>query len=105
MMQTRVGKHLNRSNAFMIVNNIYAKASIVKKGLCLLRHTFSYEINRQRNKSCSHTKKLKHVNLNTTTIYAKADYIYFLCQKSYKTYFFYFLLFIFSNKFSKISQP
>ncbi len=68
----------------MIVNNIYAKASIVKKGLRLLRHTFSYEINRQRNKSCSHTKKLKHANLNTTTMYTKADYIYFYVKSLIK---------------------
>ncbi len=58
-MQTRAGKHLNRSNAFIIVNNIYAKALIAKKELHLLRHTFSYEINRQRNKPCSHTKNSK----------------------------------------------
>lgn len=69
MMQTRAGKHLNRSNAFIIVNNIYAKALIAKKELHLLRHTFSYEINRQRNKPCSHAKNLKHANLNTTTIH------------------------------------
>lgn len=44
IMQTSTGKHLNRSNAFLIVNNIYAKALISKKGPHLLRHTLAMRL-------------------------------------------------------------
>lgn len=72
IMQTSTGKHLNRSNAFLIVNNIYAKALISKKGLHLLTH-FSHEINSQRNKPCGHTKNSKT---------CKSKYHYYICQSN-----------------------
>ncbi len=72
IMQTRAGKHLNRSNAFIIVNNIYAKALIAKKGLHLLRHTLAMRLTAKGTNLVVIQKILRHANLNTTTIYAKA---------------------------------
>ncbi|ABS44542.1 hypothetical protein JJD26997_0872 [Campylobacter jejuni subsp. doylei 269.97] len=72
IMQTSTGKHLNRSNAFLIVNNIYAKALISKKGLHLLRHTLAMRLTAKGTNLVVIQKILRHANLNTTTIYAKA---------------------------------
>ncbi|HEF1370861.1 TPA: tyrosine-type recombinase/integrase [Campylobacter jejuni] len=72
IMQTSTGKHLNRSNAFLIVNNIYAKALISKKGLHLLRHTLAMRLTAKGTNFVVIQKILRHANLNTTTVYAKA---------------------------------
>lgn len=72
IMQTSTGKHLNRSNAFLIVNNIYAKALISKKGLHLLRHTLAMRLTAKGTNLVVIQKILRHAKLNTTAIYAKA---------------------------------
>ncbi|TBR80903.1 recombinase XerC [Campylobacter novaezeelandiae] len=72
IMKTSTGKHLNRSNAFLIVNKIYAKALINKKGLHLLRHTLAMRLTAKGINLVVIQKILRHANLNTTTIYAKA---------------------------------
>ncbi len=41
IMRTGRGGQLNRSNAYRIVNRIYKRAGIRKKGLHLLRHTLA----------------------------------------------------------------
>lgn len=73
IMQTNTGKLLNRSNAFIIVNRIYAKALINKKGLHLLRHSLAMKLTSQNINLVVIQKILRHASMQTTTIYAKAN--------------------------------
>lgn len=73
IMQTSTGKLLNRSNAFIIINRIYAKALISKRGLHLLRHTLAMRLTSQNVNLVVIQKILRHSNMQTTTIYAKAN--------------------------------
>lgn len=73
IMQTHNGKLLNRSNAFIIINRIYAKALIHKKGLHLLRHTLAMKLTSQNVNLVVIQKILRHASMQTTTIYAKAN--------------------------------
>ncbi|ECC1872378.1 tyrosine-type recombinase/integrase [Campylobacter upsaliensis] len=73
IMQTNTGKLLNRSNAFIIVNRIYAKALINKKGLHLLRHSLAMKLTSQNINLVVIQKILRHTSMQTTTIYAKAN--------------------------------
>ncbi|EGJ6988906.1 tyrosine-type recombinase/integrase, partial [Campylobacter upsaliensis] len=67
------GKLLNRSNAFIIVNRIYVKALISKKGLHLLRHSLAMKLISQNINLVVIQKILRHASMQTTTIYAKAN--------------------------------
>jgi integrase/recombinase XerD len=71
-MKTRNNKQLDRSNAFTIVNNIYKKARIRKKGLLILRHTLAMRLTQNNTNLVIIKKILRHSNIATTTIYAKA---------------------------------
>ncbi|EDP6920731.1 tyrosine-type recombinase/integrase [Campylobacter upsaliensis] len=73
IMQTNTGKLLNRSNAFIIINRIYAKALINKKGLHLLRHSLAMKLTSQNINLVVIQKILRHASMQTTTIYAKAN--------------------------------
>lgn len=72
IMQTRNNTPLNRTNAFIIINKIYTKSLISKKGLHLLRHTLAMRLTDKGVSPLVIQKILRHSNINTTTIYAKA---------------------------------
>jgi len=63
---------LNRVNAYTIVNRIYAKAMVRKTGLHVLRHTCAMQLTKKGVSVVDVQKILRHTNLNTTTVYAKA---------------------------------
>ncbi|EAK0440218.1 recombinase XerC [Campylobacter lari] len=73
IMKTAKNKILSRSNTFVIINRIYAKALIAKKGLHLLRHTFAMRLTNKGTNLVFIQKLLRHSNIKTTTIYSKAD--------------------------------
>lgn len=72
IMKTQHGTALNRTSAFIIINRIYAKALIEKRGLHLLRHTLAMRLTQKGVSVLVIQKILRHSNINTTTIYAKA---------------------------------
>jgi len=73
IMKTKNGTMWNRSNAFEVVNNLYIKAQIYnKKGLHLLRHTLAMRLTQRDVNPVIIMKILRHSNIATTTIYAKA---------------------------------
>lgn len=73
IMKTKNGNIWNRSNAFEVVNNLYLKAQIYnKKGLHLLRHTLAMRLTQRDVDLITIMKILRHSNIATTTIYAKA---------------------------------
>lgn len=72
IMQTKNKKPLNRSNAFIIINKIYKKAFIRKTGLHLLRHTLAMQLTNKNINLSVIQKILRHSNIATTTVYAKA---------------------------------
>lgn len=72
LIQTNKGTPLNRSNAFLIINRIYAKVGISKRGLHLLRHTLAMRLTQKGVSTLVIKKILRHSNIATTTIYAKA---------------------------------
>ncbi|WP_187648731.1 tyrosine-type recombinase/integrase [Nitrosophilus labii] len=73
IMITRRGKLLNRQNAFKIVNRIYRQANIFKQGLHLLRHTLAMRLTKRGVDPIRIQKILRHSNINTTLIYARAE--------------------------------
>lgn len=64
--------HLARENAYLIVNAIYKKAGINKKGCHILRHTLAMRLTEEGVSLATVKKILRHSNISTTTIYAKA---------------------------------
>lgn len=73
IMKTKNGSAWNRSNAFEVVNNLYIKAQIYnKKGLHLLRHTLAMRLTQRDVNPIIIMKVLRHSNIATTTVYAKA---------------------------------
>lgn len=72
LIRTRNGKKVNRSTAYSFVNNIYKKAGIRKKGLHILRHTLAMRLAKNNVNLVTIKKILRHSNIATTTIYAKA---------------------------------
>ena len=73
IMKTKNGNIWNRSNAFEVVNNLYIKAQIYNKsGLHLLRHTLAMRLTQRDVNPIIIMKILRHSNIATTTIYAKA---------------------------------
>jgi len=73
IMITRSGKLLKRENAFVIINSLYKKAGIFKKGVHILRHSFAMSLVRKRVDSIVIQKAMRHSNIATTMIYAKAE--------------------------------
>lgn len=72
VMVTQGGKRVNRVNAYQMINRIYQRAGIKKRGLHLLRHTLAMRLTKQGVNPLVIQKILRHSNLATTTIYAKA---------------------------------
>lgn len=72
IMKTTGEKQLNRTNAYQIVNRIYKKVGIKKEGLHLLRHTLAMRLTQRGVNPIVVKKILRHSNIATTTIYAKA---------------------------------
>ncbi len=72
IIKTSGNKQLDRTNAYQIVNRIYKKAGIRKKGLHLLRHTLAMRLTQKGVNPIVVKKILRHSNIATTTIYAKA---------------------------------
>ena len=73
IMRTRTGKLLDRTEAFKIIKNIYRKANIFKQGLHILRHTLAMRLTKRGVDPIRIQKILRHSNINTTMIYAKAE--------------------------------
>lgn len=73
IMKTSSGKSLNRSSAYLIINRVYKRAGIRKKGLHLLRHTLAMRLTQRGVNPVVIKKILRHANIATTTIYAKAS--------------------------------
>ena len=72
IMKTKHNTKLNRSSAFIIINRIYTKAFIKKQGLHLLRHTLAMRLTEKGVNLVVIQKILRHTDIKTTTIYAKA---------------------------------
>lgn len=72
IMKTRGGRRIDRTNAYIIINRIYRKAGIRKKGLHLLRHTLAMRLTQKNISPVVIQKILRHLNIATTTIYARA---------------------------------
>jgi len=72
IMKTKNNKKLNRTNAYQIINRIYKKAGIKKKGLHLLRHTLAMRLTQKGVNLVVIKKILRHSNIATTTIYSKS---------------------------------
>lgn len=72
IMKTRNGNIWNRSNAYIVVNNLYLRAKIHKRGLHLLRHTLAMRLTQRDVNPITIMKVLRHSNIATTTVYAKA---------------------------------
>jgi integrase/recombinase XerD len=70
---TSSGKQLKRDEAYRIVNSIYKKALINKKGLHILRHTFAMRLTQNGESPFVIQRLLRHNSLATTTVYAKAN--------------------------------
>lgn len=72
IMKTQNHTPLNRTSAFIIINRLYDKALIKKRGLHLLRHTLAMRLTQRGVSVLVIQKILRHSNIATTTIYAKA---------------------------------
>ena len=73
IMRTKNGTQLDRRSAFTIVNRIYKKIGIKKRGLHILRHTLAMHLTDQKVNPLIIKKVLRHASISTTTIYAKAS--------------------------------
>jgi integrase/recombinase XerD len=72
IMKTDGNLPLRRDNALTIVNRIYKRAGVMKTGLHILRHTLAMRLTKRDVNPVVIKKILRHSNLNTTAIYAKA---------------------------------
>jgi len=64
---------INRSNFYTAVKNIMKKAGIDKKGLHIYRHTCAMSLYRKSKDILVTKEKLRHSDIKTTMIYAKAE--------------------------------
>ncbi len=72
VMRTKNATQLDRVSASTIVNRIYTQAGIAKKGLHILRHTLAMRLTQRDVNPIVIKKILRHSNIATTTVYAKA---------------------------------
>jgi len=72
IMCTKNNTQLDRVSASTIVNRIYIKAGIRKRGLHILRHTLAMRLTQRDVNPIVIKKILRHSNIATTTIYSKA---------------------------------
>ena len=73
LMVSGRGNLMSREGAYKVVNNIYRRAGIYKRGLHILRHTLAMRLTKQNESPFLIKKVLRHNNINTTTIYAKVE--------------------------------
>ena len=64
---------IHRSNFYVGVNGIMAKAGINKKGLHIYRHTCAMQLYRKSHDILVTKEKLRHSDIKTTLIYAQAE--------------------------------
>lgn len=67
------GTAINRSNFYVGVKNIMKKAGLDKKGLHIYRHTCAMSLYRKSQDILVTKEKLRHSDIKTTMIYAKAE--------------------------------
>ncbi len=72
VFQTKNNRQLSRSEAFSLMTGLYKHALIEKQGLHILRHTLAMRLVAKGTNLSVIQKILRHSNINTTTIYAKA---------------------------------
>jgi len=71
--QTTKGRVMLRSELYSMIENLFKKLGIKKRGVHLLRHTFGKKMV-QKNVNLSTIKELMgHENIQTTMIYARSD--------------------------------
>lgn len=71
--QTTKGRVMIRSELYSMIENLFKKIGIKKRGVHLLRHTFGKKMV-QKNVNLSTIKELMgHENIQTTMIYARSD--------------------------------
>ncbi len=71
--QTTKGRVMLRSELYTMIENLFKKLHIKKRGVHLLRHTFGKKMV-QKNVNLSTIKELMgHENIQTTMIYARSD--------------------------------
>lgn len=71
--QTTKGRVMLRSELYSMIENLFKKLNIKKRGVHLLRHTFGKKMV-QKNVNLSTIKELMgHENIQTTMIYARSD--------------------------------
>ena len=66
-------KPIHRSNFYISVKNIMQKAGLDKKGLHIYRHTCAMQLYRKSKDILVTKEKLRHSDIKTTMIYAKAE--------------------------------
>ena len=64
---------INRSNFYVAVKNIMKKSNVDKKGLHIYRHTCAMMLYRKTKDILVTKEKLRHSDIKTTMIYAKAE--------------------------------
>jgi len=67
------GAKIDRSNYYIGVKNIMNKAGVDKKGLHIYRHTCAMQLYRKSKDILVTKEKLRHSDIKTTMIYAKAE--------------------------------
>lgn len=73
IMRTKNNTQLDRVSAATIINRIYTKAGIRKSGAHILRHTLAMRLTQRDVNPIVIKKILRHSNIATTTVYAKAN--------------------------------
>ncbi|SHO80394.1 Integrase [hydrothermal vent metagenome] len=67
------GNRIDRSNYYIGAKNIMKKAGVDKKGLHIYRHTCAMQLYRKSKDILVTKEKLRHSDIKTTMIYAKAE--------------------------------
>jgi integrase/recombinase XerD len=67
------GNKIDRSNYYIGVKNIMSKAGVKKRGLHIYRHTCAMQLYRKTKDILVTKEKLRHSDIKTTMIYAKAE--------------------------------
>ena len=70
---TSSGKKLDRSNAFILLNNIYEKLGFKGRGCHILRHSFAMDMVHRNVHISVIQKNMRHKRIQTTMVYADAN--------------------------------
>ena len=73
LFQTSSGKKLDRSNAFILLNNIYEKLGFKGRGCHILRHSFAMDMVHRNVHISVIQKNMRHKRIQTTMVYADAN--------------------------------